>query len=134
MTQPLYSHAEMSALRAEFDAEREKSAELAAALVRYQRDLVVMQQERDELREDVRFLQKAHDEARGEALALFERVERERDEARGEVLGLQRMLEEALRPGFHASACPWCHRPLTKRGVPLHLPHCTKRPDGVGHA
>lgn len=56
-------------------------------------------------------------------------------EARGEVLGLQRMLEEALKPGFHAPGlCLGCHRSFTERGLKLHAKHCRKLPAGAGRA
>jgi hypothetical protein len=63
------------ALRA-LATERQKNAELAAALVDYQRGWVKAQQDLDEARS---------------ALGV---VTQERDEARGEVLGLRRMLRE----------------------------------------
>jgi hypothetical protein len=82
--------------------ERQKSAELAAALVDYQRRWVVAQQERDELARtqadlltvfrDLRPAMEANDEQ--PLVHHAWRIRRERDEARGEVLGLLRMLRE----------------------------------------
>ena len=130
----------MEALRRELAAERQKSAELAASLVDYQRALVVTQQERDELKEHADTVEGEAQRLRHEAVALRDssrevsaerdRIAQELDEARGEILGLQRMLDEARGKrsgncrecGMHPDSThnclnSWCSYPKKARGA-----------------
>jgi chromosome segregation ATPase len=80
----------ISAFEEALEAERQKSAELAAALIQWQRDFVVVQQERDELRAALDGCAQQREAWRKELVACME----QRDEHRGEILGLLRKLRE----------------------------------------